>query len=81
MEGSVMSERRRRTVASQVLTAIPLFSHIDEEEHQELHALMIERRFQSGQALMRAWSQEGHSKSFSRAKWNSGSWTAMTRKL
>lgn len=41
-------------MASQVLAAIPLFSHMDEEEHQELHALMIERRFQSGQTLMRA---------------------------
>lgn len=30
-------------MASQMLAAIPLFSHMDEEEHQELHALMLER--------------------------------------
>jgi CRP/FNR family cyclic AMP-dependent transcriptional regulator len=54
MEGSGVRESRRSIVASQVLAEIPLFSHMDEEEHQELHALMTERSFQSGQALMRA---------------------------
>src|SRR6185437_3707623 len=52
MEGSIMSERR--SIASQMLADIPLFSHMDEEEHGELHALMTERRFQSGQTLMKA---------------------------
>jgi len=52
MEGSGI--RKRNRVASQLLADIPLFSHMDEEEHQELHALMTERRFQSGQTLMRA---------------------------
>jgi CRP/FNR family transcriptional regulator, cyclic AMP receptor protein len=46
--------RERISVTSQVLAAIPLFSHMDEEEHRELHALMIERSFRSGQTLMRA---------------------------
>lgn len=41
-------------MAAQLLAEIPLFSHMDEEEHQELHALMTERSFQSGQTLMRA---------------------------
>jgi CRP/FNR family transcriptional regulator, cyclic AMP receptor protein len=41
-------------VASRLLAEIPLFSHMDEEEHQELHALMIERIFRCGQMLMRA---------------------------
>ncbi len=46
--------RERMSVTSQVLAAIPLFSHMDEEEHRELHALMIERSFRFGQTLMRA---------------------------
>lgn len=46
--------RERMSVTSQVLAAIPLFSHMDEEEHRELHALMTERSFRSGQTLMRA---------------------------
>ncbi len=41
-------------MTSQLLADIPLFSHMDEEEHQELHALMTEHSFQAGQMLMRA---------------------------
>lgn len=49
-----LENKAQRSVASQLLADIPLFSHMDEEEHGELYALMTERTFQSGQTLMRA---------------------------
>ena len=56
MEGSVRKESsaRRGSVAARLLADIPLFSHMDEEEHEELSTLMTERLFRSGQTLMRA---------------------------
>lgn len=47
-------EETRRSAASQLLAEIPLFSHMDEEEHKELHALMTRRIFRPGQTLMTA---------------------------
>lgn len=54
MEGSGVGESKRSILASRLLADIPLFSHMDEHEHQEIHALMTERSFQPGQILMRA---------------------------
>jgi len=41
-------------VTPQFLAGIPLFSNMDDEERRELHALMTERIFQPGQAMMKA---------------------------
>ena len=49
-----------RSVTTQRLAEIPLFSHMDDDERSELRSLMTERLFQPGQVVMRA-GEEGSS--------------------